>query len=298
MRYIKPPLTFQQQVELLKSRGLIVPDIKKAIHVLEHINYYRLSVYFHPYQVQKDAFEPGVTLEDILYLYEFDRRLRNLLSEGLARIEISAKTQIAYYIALKYGAFGHLNNTNFNFKQPLVHITHAEWLTKVRESVKHSHETFKKHFFTKYDDKDLPIWMAIELMSFGQVSRLYRGMHKHNRQDIARGYFKIDQRLMSSWLHTIVYIRNLCAHHSRIWNRKLAIRPLLDRKDRDWEGIDHSRIFSVLLLIKNMMHFRDKWNEWSGKLLILLGEFSEVDTSNMGFPENWRELLFDSKLNS
>ncbi len=297
MRYGKPPLPFHEQVDLLRGRGLIIGDVKKAVHVLEHINYYRLSAYFNPYQSEKDIFDPGTTLENILCRYEFDRKLQNLLAEGLGRIEISAKTQICHDLALKYGPFGYLDEANFDFRRPYVHINHIQWLGKVRMSIDRSHEVFKRHFFEKYsDESDLPIWMAVELISFGQISQLFKGMKKHDKQDVARGYFRVDQRLMSSWLHTIVYIRNLCAHHSRIWNRKLAIRPLSNRKDKDWNGIDNSKIFSVFLLTKKLMHFRDKWDEWSGKLLTLLGEFPDVDVYEMGFPQDWREVLFDSEL--
>jgi abortive infection bacteriophage resistance protein len=289
MRYTKPPLPFHNQLALLKQRGLIVPDDKYALHVLEHINYYRLSAYFLPFQSEKDKFNEGMGFDDILYLYEFDRRLRNLLSDGLARIEVSCKTQIAHHIAMKYGAFGYVNKDNFDFRKPQAHISHAEWLNKVRQNIQRTRESFKQHFFKKYSSEpDLPVWMAVELMSFGDVSHLYRGLKKQDRQDIARGYFHIDQKLMCSWLHTIVYIRNLSAHHSRIWNRKLAIRPLLDKRDTDWDDVDNSKIFAVILLIKKMMHFQDKWDEWSGKLLILLGEFSKIDVSKMGFPLNWR----------
>lgn len=294
MKYTKPPLPFEKQLYLLKERGLLISNDKKALHVLEHVNYYRLSAYFLPYQSEKDVFNPGTTFDDVLYLYEFDRTLRNLLTEGLGWIEISAKTQISHYIALNYGAFGYVNPNHFDFKRPLARRSHAQWLEKVRDTIGRSHEAFKKHFFSKYGgEKDLPIWMAVELMSFGSVSQLYRGMKKHDRQNIARGYFKIDQRLMTSWLHTIVYVRNLCAHHSRVWNRVFGIRPLSNRKDRDWDGVDNRKVFSVFLLIKNMMHFQDKWDEWSGKLLTLLGEFPKVDVTRMGFPDNWREIIFD-----
>ena len=262
MKYRKPPLSFEKQLAQLKKRGLLVHNDKHALHILEHINYYRLSGYFAPFQSKKDAFNCGTSLDDILYLYEFDRMLRNLLAEGLATIEVSCKTQIAHYIALKYGAFGYIKDGNFDFKKPQVHISHAKWLDKVRQNINRSHESFKKHFFNKYhSESDLPVWMAVELMSFGDVSHLYRGMKKQDRQDIARGYFRIDQKLMCSWLHTIVYIRNLCAHHSRIWNRKLAIRPLLNKKDINWRGIDSSKIFAVILLIKKMMLFQDKWDK-------------------------------------
>jgi abortive infection bacteriophage resistance protein len=296
MKYKKPPLPFEKQLHLLKERGLKVADDKHALHVLEHINYYRLSGYFLPFQSTKDTFDDGTRLDDILYLYEFDGALRSLLTEGLARIEVSCKTQIAQYVALKYGAFGYIKDNNFDFKKPQVHISHVEWLNKIRQNVSRSHETFKKHFFNKYhSESDLPVWMAVELMSFGDVSHLYRGLRKQDRQDVARGYFQIDQRLMCSWLHTIVYIRNLCAHHSRIWNRQLAIRPLLNKKDANWRGVDNSKTFAVILLIKKMMHFQDKWDEWSGKLLILLSDFSRIDVSKMGFPSNWRDVLFNGK---
>jgi len=296
MKYKKPPLSFEKQLHLLKERGLKISSDKHALHVLEHINYYRLSGYFLPFQSQKDTFDDGTRLDDILYLYEFDGALRNLLVEGLARIEVSSKTRIAHYIALKYGAFGYINDSNFDFKRPQVHITHEEWLSKVRQNIARSHESFKRHFFQKYhSETDLPIWIAVELMSFGDVSHLYRGLRKQDRQDIARGYFQVDQKLMCSWLHTIVYIRNICAHHSRIWNRQLAIRPLLNKKDTNWHGVINSKIFAVILLIKKMIQYQGKWDEWSGKLLLLLSDFSRVDISKMGFPSNCREVIFDGK---
>jgi len=98
---------------------------------------------------------------------------------------------------------------------------------------------------------------------------------------------------MSSWLHTVVYVRNLCAHHSRVWNRVLGIRPLTNNKDTDWDEVDNRKVFSVFMLIKKMMHFQDKWDEWSGKLLTFLGEFSDIEIDKMGFSEDWKEVLFD-----
>lgn len=292
MKYTKPPLPFPDQLDLLKQRGLHISDTQKALHILEHINYYRLSAYFPPLQSQVDQFNRETSLDDVLYLYNFDERLRLLLSEALACIEVSAKTQIAHYLAIKYGPFSYCNENIFNFSKPPARISYEKWLAKVKENISRSSEEFKAHFFSKYDEEsDLPIWMAIEIMSFGQVSQLYRGMKKLDRQDIARGYFRIDQRLMVSWLHTIVYIRNLCAHHSRIWNRQLAIRPLKNKKDSDWSNLDGSKIFSVFMLLKKMTHYQDKWDEWCGKWLSLLGEFSELDLSRMGFPDDWKNRL-------
>lgn len=296
MKYLKPPLSFEEQICLLEKRGLAVPNKEQALHVLEHINYYRLNGYFPPFQSVKDVFDDGTTFEDIIRVYEFDRKLQNLLVEGLAYIEVSCKTQIGHYIAMNYGAFGHVNPDCFNFRFQQVHITHAEWLRKVRDNTKRSRDAFKTHFFNKYNSEtDLPIWMAVEIITFGQVSHLYRGMSKQARQDVARGYFKVDQALMCSWLHTIVYIRNSCAHHSLVWNRTLSIRPKANRKDHNWDNIDNSKIFSVFILIKKMMHFQNKWDQWVGKLLVLLGEHPYIDLLEMGFPQNWRDVLLDDK---
>ncbi|MCK4752702.1 MAG: Abi family protein [Planctomycetes bacterium] len=290
MKYGKPPLTFEQQIELLKSRGLIINNDSEAIEILENINYYRLSAYFLPFQSSKDKFNEGTTFVNILHLYEFDRKLQNLVLEALAGIEIAVRTQLAYQLAHKYGTFGYLDSNNFYH-----YFNHYNWLKKVQENVQRSHEVFVKHFRRKYtSETDLPIWMICEAIQFGQVSQLFQGLKKHDKQAIARGHFKIDQQVFTSWLHSIVYVRNLCAHHSRAWNRTLAIRPKKLHKSADWANVENDKIFSVFLIIKDLMFMRNQWDGWSGKLLTLLGDFPGVDVSRMGFPKNWRDILFDS----
>jgi abortive infection bacteriophage resistance protein len=125
MRYQEPPLTFQQQCEILRSRGLIIADEPAVINTLQNINYYRLSAYFSPFQTQKDAFNTGTTLDDILSLYEFDSRLSLLLAEAFARVEISIRTQIAYRLSHQYGPFGYTDHKNLYF-----YFNHFDWLKK------------------------------------------------------------------------------------------------------------------------------------------------------------------------
>jgi abortive infection bacteriophage resistance protein len=145
MKYRKPPLTFQEQCKVLQSRGLIITDESVAINVLKNINYYRLSAYFSPFQIQKDVFNTGTKIEDILSLYEFDRQLRQLLAELLADVEISIRTQIAYHLSHRYGAFGYAERRNF-----YIRFNHFEWLEKAEDSIMQSHEIFVKHFRSKY----------------------------------------------------------------------------------------------------------------------------------------------------
>ena len=216
---------------------------------------------------------------------------QNLILEILASIEILTRGQLAYYLGHEYGAFGYLEAGNFYY-----YFNHYNWLKKVRENVNRSHEVFVKHYYSKYtSETDLPVWMVCELISFGQVSQLYSGLKKKDRQAISRNNFDIDHMLMTSWLHTIVYIRNLCAHHSRVWNRTLAIQPLRNKKDEIWDGVRTNKIFAVLLVIKKLTGYIGTWDEWSGKLLTLLGEYPDINLNMMGYPDNWREVLFDHR---
>ncbi len=290
MKYSKPPLTFSQQVELFKTRGLVIKDESEAVDVLKNINYYRLSAYFPPFQSSRDVFITGTTFADVMTLYEFDRQLRALLFEGLERNEVTIRTQLAYNLAHKYGPWAYLNHKNF-----YRYFDHFNWLKRVRKNINKSHEIFIKHYRSKYiSEKDLPVWMVCEVISFGQISQLFCGLWKQDKQIIAREHFGIDQVLLISWLHTIVYIRNLCAHHSRVWNRTLSISPKVPNKISEWQGVNNTKIFAVFLIIRKLMLVRGNWDQWSGELLTLLGEFPKIDVSKMGFPENWRDLLFES----
>lgn len=258
-----------------------------AIEALKNINYYRLSAYFSPFQTQKDVFKKSTTLNDILSLYEFDRRLCLLLTEPLAEVEISIRTQVAYYLSHQYGPFGYTNHRNFYMR-----FNHPDWFRRVEDNIKQSHELFIKHFRAKYkSEKHLPVWMVCEVISFGQISKLFRGLKKHDRQAIARGHFGIDQMVIVSWLHALVYVRNLCAHHCRIWNRTLSIRPKILHRSSQWQNIQNDKIYCIILVLKHLMRMQQKWDEWVKKLLMLLKEFPHINIKKMGFPNNWNDVV-------
>ena len=287
MPYNKPPLTLDEQCDLLVQRGLRIHNRPRAIETLKHVHYYRLSAYFLPFQTEKDCFNPGTTLDDILQLYEFDRRLSLLMNEILAHVEVGFRSQLAYYLAHTYGPFGYIYPSSFS-----PDFRHDPWLRRVIESIGRSHETFVKHFRKKYkDESHLPIWMVCEVVSFGQISQLYRGMKRHDRQTIAKNIYGIDQVILASWLHTLVYMRNLCAHHSRLWNRTLAIRPQKPKSSDIWQELRNDRFFSIVMVIKSLIRMPDRWTHWVKNLTQLLHEFSEININAMGFPIDWKELL-------
>ena len=289
VRYTKPPLTFEQQLDQLIDRGLSVPDRQVALHALERISYYRLSGYWRPFKSSGETFEAGASFDVALSLYEFDRRLRLLVMDAIERAEIAVRTAVTYELAHRYGAFGHTDPGNFwsGFK-------HGDYIASAEVEAKRARETFIDHYKTKYEGfPTLPIWMATEVISLGGLSRLYSGMKKPDQTSIASAY-GIHPPVLGSWLHTLTYVRNVCAHHSRLWNRVLGIRPKLPRNERDWfpPHVPHNdRLWVVLLILRRLMYHHHQGGDWQGDIERLVEPFV-VDgrwRAAMGFPDAWRE---------
>ena len=288
-KYNKPPLSYDKQLDLLASRGLIFADRSKAEKFLSQVNYYRFSAYCLPFELRRHQFHAGITFERIQQLYEFDRRLRFLIDEALEVIEISVRSTISYYLACKYGAFVHEDVKIFFDKSK-----HAEWIAKIHDETTRSKETFIEHYATKYDGfPQLPLWMAVEVMSFGALSQLYHNLLRDDQISLAKvaGYHST---VVSSWLHTFTYIRNMCAHHSRIWNRELSIAMVVP-KQGSWQDINTKRVGSVVFAINNFLsklpieqRIRNEWHAEMNTLLnqpVNIPKFYEV----MGFRDKWKE---------
>lgn len=173
MKYTKKPLTFNKQVDLLVDRGLTVADRELLLVHLNNVNYYRLSAYWYPFRLPDETLKPGTTFEMIWRRYTFDRQLRLLVMDAIERVEIAVRTQLTNIFTLKYGAFGHLKKDN------LPNIDPERWddlIYKIRYEADHSQERFVEHFRQKYKkETDLPLWIAVELMTFGMLFTLFRG---------------------------------------------------------------------------------------------------------------------------
>lgn len=220
MKYKKPWLPYDVQLDLLVDRGLLIDNRAEARAFLEHVKYYRLSGYCLAFESARHSFIPGATFAQIRDAYEFDRVLRHLLTEALELVEVDLRTAIAHEFARVHGPFGHLDSRAFYFR-----FDHGKWLESIRENARRSRETFVRHFREMYDEfPDLPIWMTVELMSFGDLSLMFQGMTRQGQKPIARRYGRNASELVS-WFHHLVYLRNLCAHHARVWDREFAVKP-------------------------------------------------------------------------
>ena len=247
-KYTKPPLTYYQQVELLKNRGLIVADHAVAERFLKQVSYYRFSAYCLYFEVTRHQFKLNVTFDQIARLYEFDRRLRFLIDEALEIIEIIVRSITSHEMAQKYGPFFHEQSSNFYEK-----FDHETWITKVHDEANRSREIFIAHYKSKYDGfPKLPIWVAVEIMSFGSMSILINNLKKADQEILAK-QFGLHTTLLMSWLHTFAYVRNICAHHARLWDRKLSI-AIRAPKDVRWENVNTARMGAVLLAINQFLY--------------------------------------------
>lgn len=243
--YKKSPLTYAQQVALLQSRGLVINNSNDASKFLQQVNYYRLSAYCIPFQNPRDIFFPGTTFEKIVELYRLDEELRNNFLAMLSPVEVFLRTLIVYELSHKKGAFAHYDPTVF-WDQ----AQHKEWVASLSEEVTRGKETFLEHYKTKYNGFPcLPLWMACETMSLGALSLLYGNLSLTYQSQIC-SIFEVRAKVFATWMHVITYLRNICAHHSRLWNRELSIKPLIPDKDRRWTALslDNRYLFASVVL--------------------------------------------------
>jgi abortive infection bacteriophage resistance protein len=243
--HAKPWLCVQDQLRKLAGYGLVIADTATATQFLEHINYYRFSGYGLAFEQSRHVFLPGTTFEAVRQAYEFDRALRDLVTEALEIIELDLRTTIAYWYGKTYQTFGHRLARNFHDRS-----AHRQWIKKLRDETRRSREAFVNHHRVKYAEfPDLPIWVATEIMSFGSLSRMYANLIKTDQKPIAARYH-LQPLTLASWIHHLVYVRNLCAHHSRLWDLAWDIKPEFP-PGKVWQPPSvpsNARLFASLLI--------------------------------------------------
>ena len=312
--YNKPHLTFEQQLDKIKNNGLIISNDTFAIKKLSHTNYYRLSAYFLPFQYPKDSshankFFNDIEFGQIINLYDFDAKLRRLVFGALEVIEIYIRTQIAYHHSLKYGAFGYLEHTNFQCSD----VVFTEMMEDIKKESKRSDEIFIKHFREKYNATDLPLWSVVEVLSLGTLSKLFYAMHNDDKKSVC-AQIPVTTTVFGKWLHSLTIIRNICAHHSRVWNKELRvpfaipsrnvlfdplrkIKKMKFTEEKDGELLyenkefdNNSSIFFALSVIKYLFDNIGEEVEFVSELKSLLASHPNIDTKAMGFIDGWENL--------
>ncbi|OHD65853.1 MAG: hypothetical protein A2176_03285 [Spirochaetes bacterium RBG_13_51_14] len=291
MKYTKPPLSFETQADQLIKRGLET-NRELLISRLKAVSYYRLSGYWHPFRIPTDDnFKENTTFEQIWHRYVFDRQLRLCFMDAIERIEIALRTDCIYYFSHEYGPFSYLKSENF----PNISVAqHNRLLTTIYSETLKSNEIFVKHFNVKYGDEHtmLPLWMIAEIIPFGSLLTFYKGIDKTIKRIISQKY-DLSFKIMESWLMTLNTIRNICAHHGRLWNRELGIKPIIpDTKSPEWHTpvkIDNHRMFCILTILRYLLKYIAPQSEWHNRLEKLLNKYPDVPFKSMGFPDGWEE---------
>ena len=295
--YQKSPLSFQDQLHLLQGRGLTVPDSAKAISYLKEISYYRLSAYFLPYQAVKDQFNAGVTFDQIIDTYSFDRELRLLVFDCIERIEIAIRTQMIYQMALHYND-SHWQDIQAHFITPFYNKIGAlvdtyQDLQSIISKAKTARtpEVFIKHYINTYSSPaNPPAWMCLELLTIGELSHIYRGLRNNSDKKRIADFFDVHHTVFTSWLHTLTYVRNICAHHSRLWNRDFAIEPdRLLKPVGPWIRVsfqNNKRSFYFICVLKYLLRRANPGNSLKARLETLFAKYPQVPIRFLGIPSD------------
>ncbi|MBQ5960317.1 MAG: Abi family protein [Firmicutes bacterium] len=291
-RPLKEAKSYEEQINnLIEVHGLLVLDRTSAKEILSTVNYYRLSA-FGIGLMQKEnpeKYKPGISIEHIYNLYQFDSCLRNIITPLIEYVEISFRTKLAYQLAMTYGAEGYIDSTNFRSKKDKEgNDIFARVSRQLNDEINRQNKLpFVKHHIDTYGGH-FPIWVAIELFSFGMVCSLYSICSNQDRKKIATEY-RIDPKHLSGWMIALLELRNMCAHYNRIYNMYFKQTVFLPAEYQQYQG---NKLFPILLVLK-MLVKESMWNIFVKNLHDLFARFPEAKPGFMGFPKNWHEIMIN-----
>ncbi|MCL1904070.1 MAG: Abi family protein [Oscillospiraceae bacterium] len=294
--FSKVPATISVQIEKLRERGMIINDEDYAHYTLESINYYRLLHYFAVFLDDNGKYyKEGTTFECGMRFYDFDRRLRSEILILLEEIELAVRAAVSNYHATKYGSLGYLNEDSFDRRH-----NHKAFLNKIKRMLdKNSHLSFVRHYNNKHKGA-FPLWVLMELFSFGMLVFFYQDMRASDKKDISLHYFKLDARNADNWLENLGNLRNHCAHYNRIYGNNLpgelrkAVGDSVSFFPREYEM--GSTLFDYLIAIRIVHRRGNHQKEWGkafvGDMIKLFDDYADiVNPADLGFPEDWVNFL-------
>lgn len=317
--YNKQHLTADQQIAKLKSNGLIIHNEEYAKKCLISYNYYRLSAYWHIYRKPDPSdplrklsdFIPDKTFEEVIKLYDFDEKLRGLIFSAISDIETYMRTQIAYHLPkINNDAFALYDTSLFYTTDMNRDLNYAEMIKKIKSEVRRaSTEDFLNHYINKYqtyhdnNECKVPLWMLTEIISLGTLRTIFIHLRpqpkkiitatfniRQNGNPLPNNYLKIDKVDMDSYLYLLNRYRNICAHHGRLWNRK--VKNVLTNNAANafnLNGYEDGGLYPLLMIISRFLEPTGYANEWRNKVHALLTSgFPVGDICQFGaLPVDW-----------
>lgn len=316
----KPFLSIDEQITRLRSRGMEL-DHPPAAQWLRAIGYYRLSSYWHSYQEPNpndplrphNAFIPGTSFAEVARLYEFDRHLKNKILNGLERVEVAMRSQVGHVLG-RIDPMAHEDPLNFRPE-----FDHADWSKTANSRIGRSRNRDQSvdHHFDRYGGR-LPIWVLTDILDFSDVSKLFKGMWSANQSEVS-DWFSLgnlppnpatspgkrkkqpaewrENPPLASWLIQLSIVRNICAHHSRLWNRHLTpASASAFWSIEEFNGVPNQseRVFGALCMVGFLLQTASPGSSWILQVKQLVEDsFANLDhrsPAEMGFPEKWTTL--------
>lgn len=263
-------------------------DEEKANHLLQNISLFRFKSYLKPFRLQNSkTFKPNSTFEAAYSLYKFDSELRKMICSELEKIEVSIRAQLSLTISQNAGIFWFTDSSNFKLK-----LLHNNLLTTLKSELNRSDEEAIVDFRTKYTNDFPPSWITFEISSFGTLSKLYSWLNSGLSRRQVASYYGLSDTVMISWLHSLVYIRNICAHHGRLWNKQMSINPIVPRKLKlPFVSIpkETKKLYYILSTILYFLQTVNPKNTFVSRFTQFIDKYPQVDLNAMGFPKDWQQ---------
>ncbi len=299
--------TVDEQLDILKSKGLVISDYEKSKIVLLKENYFFLSGYRHLFMKNRDKnFIEGTTFEELYALFTFDRNIRNIFFKNLLIIENNIKSLISYQLSKKYGfkEKDYLNPKNFSDDSLKVRQV-RDVLEKVKRQIrlngrKHSATI---HYIDNYGY--IPLWILVKVLSFGLIGEFFNIFKDSDKLEIAN-FYNLDVNTFSIYLNILSNYRNLCAHEDILFEHK-TLKEIPDCLYHSGLNIKQSEglyvcgkndLFSVIIILKSLLseqQFVNLVNELGYEIDIISGKISVIPMktilNRMGFPDNWRDIV-------
>ncbi len=308
MSYTKPWKSQEDQLDLLAMRGMDVTDRDRARECLKRIGYYRLSGYWFAFRDRSalDTFRAGTTFQNAVDLYVFDKKLRLLVMDALERIEVALRADVSHSLG-EIDQFAYLKPELFHDKFSVKldsksGVTeHHKWLGKHALLIGRSKEDFVRHNRDKYG-LPLAIWIACEVWDFGTLSTLFNGMREKEQDAISGRYGVSNGRVFATWLRSLNYLRNVCAHHSRLWNRNIADQPKLpSAAELAWvapfvaDRHARARCFLLLKITRHLLGIVNPRSGWPDRMRVHLLDFPHLShlglkLAGMGASADWEAM--------
>lgn len=279
---------------------MVIENETKAVDYLSNISYYRLKAYFLYFRNHHDPLKnymPWASFNKVIYIYNFDRELRFILLNVIERIEVSLRCKISQEYCERYGTLWYEDKSLYSpsFIADTTNKGYAGWVKLYNREIKKSKETFIAHYRNNYTSpENPPSWMFTEVLSFGQLSMLYKNLRITDAKKAVAESFGVSPVILESWIEHLAYIRNMCAHHSRIWNRSMTVKPIIPTAAIKYGWVEKSKlkpdkVFTSICIMAYIANTVLSKSYFAGQIRALVHRYSKVEILSAGFFENWEQ---------